>query len=101
MQAYLVRQGRDRQVVGIFVAKDVDQLAVLIDECCDPSGCEYLPAGPGGIFQSRRTDAQFPIRYVGEDPHPDDGAPFVGADYTDSWHMAMDQSWRSVAKDLG
>lgn len=101
MQAYLVRQGSDRQVVGIFVAKDVDQLAVLIDECCDPSGCEYLPAGAGGIYQSGRTAAQFPIRYIGEDPHPDDGSPFVGADYTDSWHTAMDQPWRSVVGDLG
>lgn len=101
MDVYFVRIIKERQVVGIFAAWDIDELQDIVDECCDPADCEYVAVGPGGIFQTGFTKAQFPVRFVGEvgeNVHPDDISPFAEASYSDSWHDAMDGQWRKLVE---
>jgi hypothetical protein len=40
--AYLVRLIKNRGIVGIFVADDIEELAQVVDECTDVPYCEYL-----------------------------------------------------------
>jgi hypothetical protein len=40
--AYLVRLIKNRDIVGIFVADDIEELAQVVDEGTDVPYCEYL-----------------------------------------------------------
>jgi hypothetical protein len=48
--AYLVRNIKSRDLVGIFVADDEDDLEFVMDECTDAPGCEYVELPAGGIM---------------------------------------------------
>ena len=61
MRTYFVRVAADKQVVGLFVAPSVVMLAALVDECCDPTSCEYALAGMGGLMVERTTGATWPL----------------------------------------
>jgi hypothetical protein len=50
MPAYLVRTADEHDLVGFFVADDLDELLELVDECTAPDACEYLELPSGGIF---------------------------------------------------
>lgn len=93
---YAIRLAEDRQVVGIFVARDLDELAYLVDQCTDPSGTEYLRLGIGGVYVGGPTTAQWPAREKPDehgdpfDVEPEDIAPFNGAELDDFWWLDMD-----------
>jgi hypothetical protein len=36
---YFVRTIRDCDLVGVFFARDTDELMMLVDECTDPGDC--------------------------------------------------------------
>lgn len=109
MQAYLARlngkEGRPREIVGIFCAQSRAQLYDLIDECCNVDLVEVLELGPGGIYWSKAVD------YVV--PHPEEireEAPSLpaGANVADHWLRAVfdeneDQwerlEWEQVSAD--
>lgn len=89
MTAYLVRLADDHQVVGIFVAEDMGELAYLVDQACDPRTTEYLELPSGGAYVGAPTAAQWPLRMVSEDSaHPEDENPLRGAALDDAWHGA-------------
>lgn len=109
--AFAVRMSDDHQVVGIFVAEDLEQLAELVDQCCDPASTDYLKLGIGGVYVSARTAAQWPARMekngAGEDVDVvlDDADPLKGAGLDDFWWRDVDDGewlpliWkRSLAK---
>jgi hypothetical protein len=50
MPTYLVRLMDNLDLVGIFVARNVKDLAIAVDECTDPWDCEYIVLGVGGIM---------------------------------------------------
>lgn len=55
MKAYLVRlrdraELRSHELVGVFVARDLDDLFWLIDQCVDPYACEYRRLSEGGFY---------------------------------------------------
>ena len=50
MPAYVVRLIQNRDIVGFFAAEDVDDLAIVVDECTDPGACEYAELPVGGIM---------------------------------------------------
>ena len=50
MATALVRMIDDRQIVGIFVYRDLEQLFWLIDQATDPYQCEYFNVKKGGII---------------------------------------------------
>lgn len=99
MTAYLVRLADDHQVVGIFVAEDVDELAYLVDQACDPRATEYLELTSGGAYVGGQTAAQWPLRMVSEDcAHPDDEDPLRGASLDDAWlDASINGAWTSLA----
>jgi len=61
VRAFFVRKAANHEVVGFFVAPTVLLLATLVDECCDPTACEYANARIGGIVVSERTAATWPL----------------------------------------
>jgi hypothetical protein len=48
--AYLVRLIKSHSIVGFFAADDFDALEIVVDECTDISGCEYVELPEGGIM---------------------------------------------------
>lgn len=95
-KAYAVRLAQDRQVVGIFVAEDTEELAYLVDQCCDPAGTEYLRLGVGGVYVGSPTTAQWPARSLLDDEgkpmdiEPEDDQPLRGASIDNFW-------WRDIS----
>ena len=49
MNCYLVRLTEEKELVGIFCCKR-SWLAKLVDECTNPSACEYAAIGAGSVF---------------------------------------------------
>lgn len=54
MPGYLVRHASDHELVGIFVADDLNNLRFHIDECTDPDLCEYTVLPTGGLLWEGR-----------------------------------------------
>jgi hypothetical protein len=83
MPTYLVRLIDNQDLVGIFVARNVGQLAAAVDECTEPEDCEYIVLGTGGIIWLSKA-IPIPID-LPEDESFDDPMPWDGASLTDSW----------------
>jgi hypothetical protein len=47
--AYLIRLIKSHDIIGFFAADDLDALKIVVDECADVSGCEYVKLPEGGI----------------------------------------------------
>ena len=65
MKAYFIRKATSRETVGLFVAPSHVALAGVVDECCDPTLCEYAPAQTGGLMAADVTASTWP-RPAGE-----------------------------------
>lgn len=65
VKTYFVRKAAGWEIVGLFVAASIVELAGLVDECCDPTLCEYAPAPSGGLMVSDVTTSKWP-RPAGE-----------------------------------
>lgn len=93
MQAYLVRLADTRDLVGFFVAEDVDELEVIVDECTDVPDCEYLELPEGGImWESPAIDV--PIEVDDDDTAEEDETdtpelPWSGASLSESWWSVL------------
>jgi hypothetical protein len=83
MPTYLVRLMDNLDLVGVFVARNVADLAIVVDECTDPWDCEYIVLGVGGIMWSSPA-IPIPIE-LPEDDTFDDPMPWAAATITDSW----------------
>jgi hypothetical protein len=84
MPAYLVRVIHTNDLVGFFVADEPDDLLLIIDECVDPSLCEYSELPPGGIYWESRS-VPVPIEWETEDPTEPDPMPWAEASLSGSW----------------
>jgi hypothetical protein len=65
VKAYFIRKATSRETVGLFVAPSLVALAGVVDECCDPTLCEYAPAQTGGLMAADVTASTWP-RPAGE-----------------------------------
>jgi hypothetical protein len=65
VKAYFIRKATSRETVGLFVAPSLVALAGIVDECCDPTLCEYAPAQTGGLMAADVTASTWP-RPAGE-----------------------------------
>ena len=65
MKAYFIRKATSRETVGLFVAPSLVALVGVVDECCDPTLCEYAPAQTGGLMAADVTASTWP-RPAGE-----------------------------------
>jgi hypothetical protein len=62
MATYLVRLQESNELVGIFWAENLFDLAFCIDEATDPYSCEYKKLAHGGIFWPRPIDVSIPLK---------------------------------------
>ena len=106
-----MRRSDDQQVVGIFVAVGLNQLADLVLQCVDPTTTEYLVLGSGGIYAALPTTAQWPARelrdaeggFAGFEPEDED--PLKASVLDEYWWREIDRGdwhpldWDSVLPD--
>jgi hypothetical protein len=98
MPAYLVRIIDTRDMVGFFVADEMDELIVAVDECTDPGDCEYIEMPPGGIMW---TSPAIPVPLKAGDPEDDDSKseelPWAKAELSELWWSVVyghsDDEW--------
>jgi hypothetical protein len=85
MPAYLVRAIDEHDIVGFFVADEMEDLLISIDECLDASDCEYIELPAGGIQWSSPAIA-IPLN-PGEDDHESEAEtlPWAKAELSETW----------------
>jgi hypothetical protein len=87
MPAYLVRTTEDHDLVGFFVAEEVDELIDLIDEGTDLGVCEYLELASRGLYWNDPV-VPVPIK-VDENDQAEAEIPWSKADMTWNWSEAV------------
>lgn len=102
MNCYLVRIVGSRDLVGIFFAWDIIELVILIDECVNPSVCEFTELPPGSLYWSDRSVA-IPIRRRrnendNDETDDNDEIPWSRVSLSDSWWYALHtrQRWEAI-----
>ena len=101
MNCYLVRVVGSRDLVGIFFAWDIVELVMLIDECLDPSICEFTELPPGSLYWSEPS-VVVPIRRrrneTDDDADDNDGIPWSDVTLSDSWWGSLHsrQRWEAI-----
>jgi hypothetical protein len=103
VQTYLVRLKKNKELVGLFVSPNLDDLWELVDECCSPLECEYVALRAGGVYLSNAGAPKVPtaLDAEGSDPGPD---WFAGATVSELWHNVFygepdAQKWKLVNTD--
>ena len=102
LTAYAVRLAVHQLVVGLFVARDVDQLADLVGETIDPTTTEYLVLGQGGIHGDGSSASKWSsaeLAYPGQEffEPAQDVHPLDGAVLGESWWRAIDRgTWHPL-----
>lgn len=103
MSAYLVRLKSTRELVGLFVSDQPDDLWMLVDECCDPGSCEYKRLPRGGMYYERAGAPDVPTVYQDE-PGTGEKTPdwFAGVALSDHWHDVFEteegeKGWKDAA----
>lgn len=101
MAAYLVRLKNNAELVGLFVSPTVDLLWEFVDECCDPSECEFVTLPSGGIYLDQAGAPTVPTKI--EYPFEDQDIPdwFTGATLSELWldvfySKSRGPSWQPV-----
>jgi hypothetical protein len=87
MPAYLVRTIDDHDIVGFFVADEMDDLLIAVDECTEPEDCEYVELPVGGILWSSPAIAVPLDPGDCEDENADVGEelPWAKAELSETW----------------
>jgi hypothetical protein len=105
MPAYLVRTIDDHDIVGFFVADEMDDLLIAVDECTEPEDCEYVELPAGGILWSSPAIAvPFDPGDV-EDKNADDDQelPWAKAELSETWWNVVygysDDKWTPFFPD--
>ena len=75
---FVVRMIESRELVGLFDAKTINDLALLVDECTSPNECEFMQVEHGGIYWGK---CGTPVLDVDGDFEPDDDTS--GASFTE------------------
>ncbi|WP_038950364.1 hypothetical protein [Bradyrhizobium genomosp. III] len=100
MPAYLVRTIEERDLVGVFYAADVHELAYMLDEVLEPNYCEYTTIGPGGVIWEEPAIAIPVPKPKGDDDDNSEGIPWKDARFTENWAMLVynkgGKRWRKI-----
>jgi hypothetical protein len=84
--------------VGFFVAEEMEDLLMAIDECLDAADCEYVELPAGGILWSSPVTA-IPLDPGREEENSDDGQklPWAKAELSEAWWSVVygysDDEW--------
>lgn len=90
MPAYLVRIIETRDLVGIFVADDEDDLEIVVDECTDVPECEYAELPGGGVmWESPAKPVPLDPGDPEDDTSPVEEFPWAGASLTEAWWFVV------------
>jgi hypothetical protein len=92
VDGFLVRLILNKDLVGLFFARSLLELMVLIDECTEPEECEYIVLPPGSVHWTGPA-VRIPIP-IPEETAEDDGIPWNEATISDSWWHAFYASHR-------
>jgi hypothetical protein len=103
MPAYLVRTIDDHDIVGFFVADEMDDLLIAVDECTDPADCEYIELPAGGIMWTSPA-ISVPLSPGKDDPDTDaEELPWANADLSETWWSVVygysDDKWTPFFPD--
>jgi hypothetical protein len=104
MAVYLVRTIDDHDLVGIFNAPNLEELALAVDECLNTDDCEYQRMGTGGIMWTSPA-VPIPVPYDADAADDSDEAdiPWSGASLSDSWWGSFYEDnprrWRAFFPD--
>lgn len=104
---YLVRMAKDKELLGVFWADNIDELAIVIDcEIVDPALCEIKKIKNGGFYWGP-IDVKCPVgsldyeSFEDEDPIGDAiqklPVPSISWNFIDD--LLSDKGWRSI-KDI-
>lgn len=102
MSAYFVRLAETNEVVGLFCAQSLAELAHIVDAACPVDDCEYAPAGSGGVFVDHKTPATWPMPECSEDEgeRPTYQTGLEGARLSDNWLEKLSRGglkWRRLS----
>ncbi|MGJ5024935.1 hypothetical protein [Bradyrhizobium oligotrophicum] len=103
MPAYLVRTINDQDLVGVFFATSIRDLAWLVDEAVDPDLCEYIRLGPGGVIWTEpsikiptQCKSELEVDWEAEEPP----IPWSGASFTEVWgystYRQNERKWKPI-----
>lgn len=86
MNVYLVRMVDGKEAVGIFWARNLDDLWLVVDEITNPGDCECAKitktGEAGGVAWAGRTELTFPPA-----PEPDDDVDLRMAETSTTWSL--------------
>jgi hypothetical protein len=93
----------EHDLVGIFVAPGLRELALILDEGIDPGVCEYQRMGPGGIMWTGDAVA-VPVNLSADDEGTGpDPIPWSEATLTEGWEDSVygepKGKWRALYAD--
>jgi hypothetical protein len=101
MPTYLVRTIDDHDLVGIFVAPNLFELALLLDEGIDAGVCECQRMGAGGIMW---TEPAVAVPVNDDDETSSDPVPWAEASLTEAWECSVygpsNGKWRAITFNL-
>jgi hypothetical protein len=86
MNTYLVRLKRNRELVGLFVSPNTEDLWDYVDECTESGECEYLELPPGGFHFPNAGAPRVPT--LTSVPEVEESFPdwFTGAVLSELWY---------------
>ena len=87
MNIHIVRLQKNKEIVGIFVSRDRDELWFLTDQVTDPGECEFASLPRGGIMWPGPNCTKIvPPEDGDEDWNP---KSFSGAEFDEYWLEAV------------
>jgi hypothetical protein len=103
MPAYLVRLIDTRDIVGVFVADEMRDLLITVEECTNPDACEYVELPTGGIMWTSPAIA-VPLSPGSDDPPADaEQLPWASAELSEAWWSVVygysDDNWTPFFPD--
>jgi hypothetical protein len=104
MPAFLVRTIGEHKLVGIFVAPNLFELALVLDEGVDPGVCECQSMSAGGIMW-RGPSMVVPVKPSDDDGTTADPVPWGEASLTEEWMCSVygprKGKWRPITFVVG
>lgn len=108
LSVYIVRRTQTHGLLGIFAVRDLESLALQIQNCAEPEECEFCEIDTGGIIWPATGGRKMPaepgpmddiIDEAEDQEDPDPLKLLAGAILTDSWQEAFYEeahSWQRV-----
>lgn len=99
MVGFLVRLIVNKDLVGLFFARTLTELMVLIDECTEPEACEYIVLPRGSVHWTGPA-VRIPIP-IPDETAGDDGIPWNDVTISESsWHAFFaSHRWTPVGRE--